>query len=228
MLCSTGQMYGNTGGAPPAGPFSFVDKYTDAAVGATSKSFAACSIGDAAADRLTVVPISVTCTNTGNQSLSAVTIGGVAATLVVSETHSTRGLITAIYQAALPGGTTADVAFTCSATIAEAVIGIYRFSGHASNTPHDTANAEGNFSADLSVTCDLPANGYLIAAASEYPEVAVTMTFTAGVTADYAEIGAGDDHLGGHYASTTAETNRTITADPSTTVRFNLVAASWG
>lgn len=190
--------------------------------GASSYNFTSQPIGTAQSDRYVIVGIGWS--NLG-PSISAVTIGGVSATVVATAANANGS--SAMYIALVPTGTTATVAITFSSTTNLGCgIAVWSATGLVSATPVSSGNSSA--SPTPSVVLTTVNGGFAIG----YAHVASNVTYSpstipwTGVTASWAgnDITAGRPHGGGH-ATTTASG---ITPSP-TFVGGNgaLVAASW-
>lgn len=93
---------------------------------------------------------------------SSVTLGGVAATLIVSANNANRRV--GVYQALLPTGYSATVAFNTVQSHYYTVIS-FRAINLVSNTASDTASTNGAFDALRSSNIDAPTTGFVVGAA---------------------------------------------------------------
>lgn len=167
-----------------------------------------------ASDRIIAVSIGVV-----NRLFTAVTIGGVSATVMKAETGQNRRV--AVWAAAVPTGTSGSVAVTLDAGGDVAVtVATYSITG-ADATPTDTDSASAN-SADLSITAlTIPTDGAGLAAYVNAVNLGITWTGAAE---------AHDTFAGGlrhSDAIITAVGTNTITADGSTTINA-LVGVAFG
>lgn len=106
----------------------------EASVGVASHTFSGVTIGTAAATRRVIVGVYVRRSGAGT-SLTGVTVGGVAATLL---TNSVIGRTDrALYIAHVPTGTTADIEVSTSSFANYFQIGVWAATGLTSNTPLD-------------------------------------------------------------------------------------------
>jgi hypothetical protein len=148
--------------------------------------------------------------NSGNDpTVVSVTIGGVAATLVVASATlgSTPG--NWMYKAAVPTGTTADVVIVFGQAQVRCFISLFAMY-NADTTAHDTGTAA---NADpLTDTLNIPAGGVAVAGA----QVIGNCTFT------WTNLTEGNDTSSGTWAQSAAsaafatqQTALSITADPS-------------
>ena len=97
--------------APAGGGGAYLDSYYASVTATTTHTFTSIDIGPASASRVVIVGIAV-----GNQhnGISAVTIGGVSATIAATSGNQSY-TNDAIAYATVPTGTTADIAITVTA-----------------------------------------------------------------------------------------------------------------
>jgi hypothetical protein len=117
--------------APPAvaPTLTYKGNNTDGTA-ATSYSFAGCDIGTASADRVVVV---AAFGNSGGTSIvNGVTIGGIAASPIVTSVAGTRFLD--LWFAVVPTGTTATIAFTTSTNLARGSVAWWTINGSTQTT----------------------------------------------------------------------------------------------
>lgn len=189
-----------------------------------TRTFAGLSIGPAASDRWVIAALAIN--NNTSRSLSAVTIGGVAATLLyAAPTLSADGVRFEFWKANVPTGTTADVDATANTGFFwDGGCATYYCTGeptfHAGQ--HDDTYTGNTFS----VAINVPANGAVIASASN--DGAGTLSGWVGVAAD-----STDNTEQVYYASAdelSAETGRTVsfttTAASSSTDFYGLGVVS--
>jgi len=180
-----------------------------------SYTLTSASIGTATADRIVVVSV----VGVGD-STHSVTIGGNAATEVISYA-GTSGRAS-LYALSVPTGTTANVVVTVGGTDSLGV-SVYAMYGASGTTAHDTATANAD---PLTTTIDIPAGGVVFAVADAYNASALTFAWT-GVDEDVnlGPLSAGQDH--GAMASRTyaaQSLSTTITCDPSLAVSERAMA----
>lgn len=148
-----------------------------------------------------------------NTTASAVTIGGVSATVLEYRGDDTRGHVD-IWGATVPTGTTADVAVTWRYPTGDAkTLATYSLYG-ANLTPYSTANnrvATTTVSANVNVV----AGGFVIAAAGADSPGGSFSTFTAGVDTNspISTIGSSGSPGWGSKSITSTQTNYTVTAN---------------
>lgn len=170
--------------ATPAPTLAFLQGATSTA-DATEYTFSGQSLGDAASDRLIVVCLHGR--RIGTLPVSSVTVAGVTATEVVTQTNSSlfngQSVFSrsAIYLASVPTGTSGDVVVTFGQTSLRCGIQLYRLTGvgaTAASTATSIADAP-------TATLTIPANGLLIAAASTARDNAVNDCTWTNATRDY-------------------------------------------
>jgi len=200
------------GGAAPE--FAFLQGALDNANSATY-TFTAQSLGTAHADRIIIA--AVMSRNGGSVSLSSVTIGGVTASIVVSDTLSND--IAALAVAAVPSGSTGDVVVTHSTSgSVRCAVALYRAVGFSA-TPGAVAS---DISGSRSISIAVPTDGVAIGAFKRGNSVAITWT---GVDEDY--------NVTSEAASRLSSASRAYPGGGTQTVEVNatagvLVAGTWG
>jgi hypothetical protein len=145
----------------PAPRVTFVAATSDTA-NATTYTFTSASIGTASADRLVVVV--ATGHSASNRTFSSGTIGGNAATVVLSSASAQP--IAGIMALLVTSGTTATIAITFSAGISRAAIHVYTITGLGSLTAYHSAGNTTGSGTSLSATPNIPGGGVLIAGAA--------------------------------------------------------------
>lgn len=158
-------------------------------------------------------------------TVSSCTIGGVSATVHVNPSSPDS---CAIASAVITSGTTADISFTATTTLARAVVGVYRITDYQSVTPVATASQTTNASTDTrTVTLNTSAGGVVIAGTSNSDPSSFTWT---NATENYdvtlsetsnSFAGASDNTTGGNLTITVVSTDITP-ADG-----YTLSAVSW-
>jgi hypothetical protein len=214
---------GSTGGGGVA-EISLVDNAIDSG-SATTYTFSGKTLGAAASDRIIVVG---TFSTNAVKTVSAVTIGGVSAAQVVAATNS-GGEQCALWQAAVPTGTTGDIVVTWSGAEVGCGIGVWRIVG-ATSAAHASSGVSG--ASPLSSTLDIPANGVAIAysGAASSNRTAAWTGLTEGFDANGVEDGVNSgNHTGASGAFATLQTGLTIQMTLSGTSIRNpvLTMASW-
>jgi hypothetical protein len=190
-------------------------------------TFSGLAIGTAAADRKVVVIISGTGIG-GADAVSAVTVGGVSGTAVVSLTHSAAGDFTEeIWQADVPTGTTADVVVTWSATQMRSVgVGTYAVYGAAS-----AAAATGTTETDAAnVAMTVPAGGVSFGGTGSNVSTG-SVAWSSNLTEGYDELveSGVHGHSGAAKTNATALTAEDFYADwTSPGARIFTCFAAWG
>jgi hypothetical protein len=144
---------GSLFGAVEAAPEAFLTPTDHSSGGSTT--FTGLNTGAAHVDRYVVVSISAFMSEGGSMAtFTAVSIGGVSATLLVQDNPGTYQYV-GIWIAAVPTGTSANVVIT-STGHTRFSIQVYRLVGVTSIVPHDT---------DITIeqiNLDIPANGAAI------------------------------------------------------------------
>lgn len=135
----------------------------------TSYSFASQSFGAANTARQIFVVIHAS--GSSVSGITAVTIGGVAASIVATDTGASNSYMV-IARAYVPSGTSGTVAFTATGGAARGAISVYRVIGAG---VHVTA-AGVAASPDYSLTIPVPARGAVIAGAAATSAVSWTWT----------------------------------------------------
>src|SRR3990167_5161803 len=165
---------------------TFLQSAVDAAFAGTVKTFSAQSLGSAAADRYIAVTVEGA-SGTGTNSLSGVTIGGVAATQVVSlNPAGGANLILALYIAAVPTGATGDVVITFGEDNFRVGYAAWRLDSldSATATDSDSNYVAAQASPAPSVGLTVPANGCAISASFTGKSGTVTGAAWTGLTED--------------------------------------------
>ncbi len=190
---------------PPTGAFLQQASQTGAA---TTFTFNTQNFGAAHTERVIVCAVVADTTPT---AISAATIGGVTAAIHIENGDTNE--YAAIISAVVPTGTDGTVAITFNASTTDCSIALYRLvglsSGSGTVTATDTASNDDDV---VSMTIDVSANGFIIAAAAF--DADTTAVTTAGVSENYdADIGS-SRAVGGLFSNgSTAETNRAVSFD---------------
>jgi len=188
----------------------------------TTYTFTAEPIGTAAAGRRVFVAAQTV--DNDNATIVSASIGGVTATIHASATQVLASAV--IFSAVVPTGTTADIVFTWSAEVFQALIGVWSAYDLIRSTPSDTATATGT-TGPLSLNTDVEAGGILLAAASALSLTTVDWT---GLTEDYQVVGSGGGSNGFGGASddfADAETPQTVSVSFSGAGGSSGAAVSW-
>lgn len=184
-------------------------------------SFAATDIGAAAADRYVYV-----CVGGRNgaaatvRAVTAVTIGGVSASLVVgtSATGSSQATTLDFYRALVPTGTTATIDVTFAATISECTVAVWAVTGQANLSAYATA-ADNASLITSTISLNTVAGGFVLAGGCgnngpSFTWAGVTERYDASTTIVYSFADAS--------ALTSSESPRTVTATRSITSNTGL------
>lgn len=183
------------------------------ATNATSHTFTSESIGTAAADRHVIVGI-ISENNLGARTISSVTVGGVSATPIVFQEHSTGSFWTqaAIYIVPYPTGTTATIVVNWSASNNMCGIGVWNATQLQSPA---AANTNSNTSDPLVATLTIPPGGFGIGVGASFAGAAPTHTWT-NLTERYDQLIEGAvQHTGADASSVHGSSSLSITCDPS-------------
>ena len=196
-------------------------------------NFDGMAIGAADSTRLVVAGISGSRAAGGDHLVSACTIGGETASLVVRQT-TTNGEPAELWAATVPTGTTADVDITFSATCNKAGVGLWRLT-NAATTATETASDSGGipYAANLEIPEDGVGIGYFlnVQEASDGGSDGNRTTWT-NLTKDFDAdfvgnvAGAGTNHSGAS-SDTEGDLLRTATP-PSDRAYYSLVLAAFG
>lgn len=150
MVASTGG-----GGTPVLTYQGFATSDSDL----TSYSFTSQPIGNVIDRHYVKVGVIGRSSGANGVNVSSVTIGGISATLdpgALSQANdTTNSIVTAIYTAAVPSGTTASVDVVFNQGCAGAAIFVYTIKDNSSNTPYDTTLI-GTTSISASLNSDTP------------------------------------------------------------------------
>lgn len=182
----------------------------------TSYTFTAQDIGTASSDRRVVVGVTFY-VNSGSQSVSSVTIGGVSASALYDPgavAATAEGV--AFWSAIVPTGTTGDIVINFSSAPLRIGIGVWAVTA-ASSALFDSKRATGTGN-PLSVSIGVPANGAVIAVAGMVNNgTAGTYTWV-GLTENYdAVIGGAGTHSGSSGTFSSANAALTVSSTYSQT-----------
>lgn len=112
---------------PPPITFTWVTQSV-AGFNSTQNTWTNANIGTAAADRLVIVTVAGRGNGGGSRQISAVSIGGVAATLICRSTTTPNP--TAIYARLVPTGATTTIVVTANSDLDSGIIGIATLTGY--------------------------------------------------------------------------------------------------
>ena len=189
---------------------------------ASSFTFSGVALGTAASNRHIVIA-ALTATASGADA-NSVTVGGVSASLVVRASGGDNSRAE-LWIASVPSGTTGDVVITWSTAKDRCGYAAWAMYG-ANASAHDTAT---DADTTPSFTIDVPAGGYLIAAAT--PTISggsavATATWT-GVTENFDEaMLPGTAQTGGSVALSDAASGRTVSFSPSSSLALCAMSAA--
>jgi len=127
----------------------------------TTFTYAGQSIGTATTDRYVVIGTMAAGGGGAGVTVSSITVGGIAATIVVQRNGNSgaSNAVTALAIAAVPTGTTATVVVTYSATQARSAIGVWSCTGLVTPDPISTNSSVANPS---SLTLSTYSGGFAI------------------------------------------------------------------
>ena len=211
---------------PSDGSAEHVQDYNDEIVAGTTHTFTDADLGVANANRHTVIAVNLRMAATG-QTITGITIGGVAADEKSVASNAGQGAISAIWEAATPTGATGDVVISTSGNFEQASIHVYRLISGAFALDDDAADQATTGSA-VPITIDIPANGVVIAAGMT--REGASFTWSSGMTED--GLFVNDVETTGQKGSASrmagaAEPGYVISIDPSSSDRVTLAAASF-
>lgn len=200
-----------------------------ASVGSTanlsSYTFSGLAIGAADSERLVLV--GVFGSSGAGTDIDSVTIGGVAASLVVKRVNSESDIqMAGLYIAAVPTGTTADVVVNFNGGKLRAGVGVWRLVG---GEVVDTDFSEGNTpGTSTSIALDVPEGGAVVAyigGSTDYPD---SLGFN-GVTEDFGgTVEGASGHAGGHVDSLSADASYDVEATSDQFGNMSLVGCAIG
>lgn len=192
--------------AEAAAAISFIGPLVGNDDGSQNYSFPSQNLGTAAADRIILVIMHAE----DAADDATMTIAGVSATKIASARDAGDGVVTAIYGAHVPTGTTGTIAFSFGSFNNNATISTFRVTGIGTSlTAYDTAT---DLDDAVSMSIDVPEQGILLAGAAFITGQAVT---TVGVSEAYdaEEPEFSPQKAGGSAGPLSAEVNRTVSFD---------------
>lgn len=210
---------------PAEGSAESVQCYAEGFTATNTFTLSAADLGVANADRRVVVGINLTMAAVG-QTITGVTIRGVAATEAAVASNTGQGLISAIWYAHVPEGATGDVVVTASGNFTEISVHVYRLVS-AVFAVADTDSDEATTGSAVPVDVDIPAGGYAIAAAATRTGASFTW---AGANANCTFANTVDttgQKSAASYFAADAETAFAISVDPSSIDRVTIAVASF-
>ena len=210
-------------GARRAGSISFLSEANDT----TSRTVYTFNVGfgDAAQNRYIIVGAVVRKGDTSG-TINSVSIGGVAADIVVIQTNISAANSTLVLAAAnVPSGASGDVVVTASTEYRRCGIGVWRATGIAA-TPADTVSTGTDRDTTLSGDVTLDGAGFAVAVAATGGSSTVTWS---GAGEDYdVNFHAFKSHSGAHqpFAAAVTDHNIQVTFSGGGGVTL-MVAAAW-
>lgn len=190
----------------------------------TTYTFSSQSLGAADAGRYIVVCIAARAGGETDGAVSALTIGGVSATITaqIPNNGGANTNLSAIAIAAVPTGTTGDIVVTLNFNHLRCSVAAYRVLGIDGVTAFDSATSTDT---DPTASLDIPAGG--IAIAGSISAAADSATWT-GLTENFDDnFQAFATHSGASAAFEDEQTDLTITCNWSTSSVPAGVFASW-
>lgn len=201
------ETYGGGGGSGTT--LTYLNNYAEEGTTTSSIQFESVDFGAEAIDRYIIVGYS---TRNDTRTITAVTIGGISATILVQDTNGNT--TTGMAMAAVPTGTSGDVVVTLNGTADAHYLGVWSATGLASATPVATAvsNSSGSDAGPQSFTMNTDANGFVIvvdgsAAGGNGPENPATVS--ANLTLRYDGVGTTPLHTTGASAGADGLTDGT-------------------
>lgn len=182
----------------------------------TTQTFSNESFGGAQTDRLIIAVVGWGLA--GATDLQSATIGGIAATIAVQNDGSNVGQ--AIIYAAVPTGTSGNIALTWVGSVSRSSIAVYRLTGQQSNTPYATSGPAGGGDTSRAATLNIPTDGGTVIGSTS--GIGVTTWGANAATDTNAVVQAGQQW----YASARPTVYGTSQAVYSGTARV-VTAASW-
>jgi hypothetical protein len=192
----------------------------------TIYTFSSYAIGAASPTRRVIAVFFADNGSTGGRTFVSATIGGIAADVDASVTHTAGGSVAiGIASATVPTGTTATLTGTFSGGMARGACWAVSVDNLKNTVPHDTATATGTNPLDTTINC--LAGGFVLAAAANNSNSA-TFTWT-GVTEQTDDVFETASGTTADLFPTVSEISRAISAtiSGSTNTRRALVAASY-
>jgi hypothetical protein len=225
---STGTIVGNSQSVNVGTIYGVYNGYVDQAATSGATTWSASPIGTASTNRRVIVTLYQRAATLNSNTASAVTIGGVSASLIVSRNDDDRGHVD-IWGATVPTGTTADIVVTWINTAGNGkVVGSYSLYG-ANATAYSTSSNRVLSGGPTSANVNVVAGGFVIAATgADAPGGNRTQGFTAGVDVNYngKTVTYGSPGFGSRSISAT-QTNYTITSTTTDSTDLLLAVASF-
>ena len=190
----------------------------------TSHTFSSASLGVAHADRTIVVGLNLNLVSSG-LTINTITINGVSATQAVVASHPDVGAISALWYAAVPTGTTGDIAITTSGNLSQITAHIYRLVS-PSVALDDTGSGTATSASVMTVDVDAADGGFVVAVGHTRNGAPFVW---GGVNVDSTFVNTGDtdgQSSSGSYTATAVE-NVVVTIDPTSAEQMTLAAAAF-
>jgi hypothetical protein len=212
-----------SGNNQPAGTMGYL-QHGVSETDLTTYTFAAANLGVAAGDRY--IAVGVLGRAAAARTISSLTVGGVAATVVAQQTIDDGGPddISGIAIAAVPTGTTGDVVITMSGVMLRICYAAWRLTGMVSPTAHATSQV--GPIADPVFSLNVPTNGILIAMSSQQTGLSPTCTWV-NATERFDDATLTDGFSGADASIPAGATPQSVTANWSAGAIGIGTAASW-
>jgi len=205
---------------PPVVTFIGATMNTSAA---TIYTFTAVNIGTASSDRLVVVSAQAGTNN--SRTISTVTIGGNAATILANSTAAPNPVCMA--QLLVTTGTTANIVVTWNGGVSRTRINVWTVTGYQSATPLVGSSFPGTTTTAPSCTINsIPARSGLVVGAFNQSSTAGSVTVTSGGT-NIDDDAISSNHFYGGHLNDAASGNRTFTITFPNTGSSRIIAAAW-
>lgn len=209
MLCRGGS-------TPPS--ISYRTSASDTTAG--SYTFSAQDIGTAGSNRHVIVGILGTSADGDPVTIGACTIGGVAATVAISQAGNANGHTANLIIAAVPTGATANIVVVANGPWANCAIGVWAAYDLTSITAVATA---GSTADPTTLNLNTQSGDIVVAVMRATNGTATTWT---GVTERFDTTVETMLYTGGEHTATSTETPRTVSGDSDGTGQTG-VSASW-
>ena len=192
----------------------------------TAYTFSSQALGTASSTRMIVIGICGSSNSGSASTVNSVTVAGVSATKAKEQGDGTEaGYSSDLWYVALASGTSGDVVVTFDATQARTGIGLTAVYD-ADNSPFDTS---GNSDDPMVATISCPAKGIILGSCTMNASAGVSTAWT-NLTEKYDQAVEGPQSQSGAFATfASAQTDLSITSDPSAAVNRKAMAlAAWG
>lgn len=207
---------------------TFLQCSGNSAGGTSPITVSAQNVGTASSDRYTIVVVNSR-DSASVYDITSLTVDGDSATEVADYGAASSTASAAIYILSNPSGTSEDVIINASEIIASVSVCIWSVTGLQSATAADTATGGSSTNAAISLNIDLPDGGFGVAGcgASVSSTQSVTWTGFNEVHDVWSLTPANLLSTAAEYTATTAETNKSVSADTSGSGQTGCAAASF-